>query len=312
MAAATIRAKKAPEFKWHDAQVVYENDDGYKVLYLASPEDLALLGTAQGHCSASHWPWASEEPRLFYFFTVVGADMTPHCTVHAKQKKWFKKVHPKDTAPRIPWEGARNDWGYYRVACSKCRGYGGLKKANGAPYYKDYPGVKTCDHCKGTGNEPEKKHDKVNFTLKKPTRLTPLTIAQAFKDAGKEYVEGEWGTHSFESTAYDTVFDYGDTTSWDKCYTAIPKKPDFVTDEQWEAYTKNWKAMKDIYDKQVGNVKIGGRVFKFDSKELLVLSYQSRGDGYRTGNTGGVRYRAAFGEFLIECNKKKATKEVAA
>lgn len=94
--------------EWKSPIVAGEFADDWKLLYLHTPDDLAILGRAMGHCSGTHFVWACEE-RIWYFFALVDGKGVPHGTLHTKEEKWLGKAHPRDALPRIPFQPLRND-----------------------------------------------------------------------------------------------------------------------------------------------------------------------------------------------------------
>ena len=108
LAAAKIaRGRDRQAGDWKSPVVAGEFDDGYKLLYLHTPEDIATLGRIMGHCSGTHFVWACEE-RIWYFFALVDSKGVPKGTLHTKEEQWFGKNHPRDKLPKIPFQPLRN------------------------------------------------------------------------------------------------------------------------------------------------------------------------------------------------------------
>jgi hypothetical protein len=82
---------------WFAPITVGEFDTGHKLLYLPHHKDQALLGKLMYHCSGTHYVWAEEE-RLWYFFALVDGKGVPKGTLHTKEEKWVRKVHPADSS----------------------------------------------------------------------------------------------------------------------------------------------------------------------------------------------------------------------
>lgn len=285
------RDRKKQDFEWVDVQKVQEFDDGWYVGYVNHHKDLATLGYLMGHCSGTHYVWACEE-KIWYFFGLFDKDGVPHGTLHAKEKKWLDKEHPRDTAKVIPQQQAY---------CNRCNG-GGYEP--GQPW-----GGTRCKTCKGSGFEPVKPGDKVVNVVKKGLYATYEEVLAAFKAAGLEYTPGEYRPLSYNSRTYDSGAkgDYeGGRQSFDYRYgNQIPEKPDGVSDEVWAQYTKVYKSLKDEYNKNNGFIKIAGRVFKFDSKDLIVLSFSDKNQ-YGEGKN---EYRRKIAEFLNNHTKSKRIKK---
>lgn len=292
------RDLKNVEFAWNDAKVVHEFSDthpslaGHQLIYLDDAGDLASLGAAMGHCAGAQWVWACEE-KLYYFFTIISPNGQPHCTIHTKHKKWILKEHPRDATP-VPWK-VRNNY------CPQCNGGGVVISVTGN---------KMCPICNGTGlYTPKSKKGEIVKPSGSIYGGCPSIkeVKKAFEDAGQEYEAGKWNVQYSRSTTYDIdpqrAGEYERGNTWDKNFGGIRSRPAHVTDEQWSTYTKNWQAMKAAYDKASGNVKTIGRAFKFDGKELIVMSFSSKGD-YTDANAG-MKYKAGFHEALIELNKRK-------
>lgn len=81
------------------AKVAHEYEDGWRILYLDTVDDLVTLGNLMHHCSGSltHTRYAchdSGDNKIVYFFVLVDEKGTPHSTIHAKQATWVNKPHP--------------------------------------------------------------------------------------------------------------------------------------------------------------------------------------------------------------------------
>lgn len=98
------------------------------------------------------------------------------------------------------------------------------------------------------------------------------------------------GRYRYRSGGYDygAKSDSGNP-SWDNLYIdpfnsasafvypRAPKgRPAEVDPELFADFQRCWKAMKDQYNKKVGNFKIAGRRFNFDGQDLTVLSLANR------------------------------------
>lgn len=82
--------------QFRNAEVVHEYEDGWKMLYLNTVDDLMTLGTLMHHCAGSrmHTDWActdAKEKRIVYFFVLVDPAGRPYSTIHAKQATWVGK-----------------------------------------------------------------------------------------------------------------------------------------------------------------------------------------------------------------------------
>lgn len=318
MAAASIRSAdlKAKQFEWTDIKRVHEITEGdlkgYAVAYIDHPDDLARLGKTMGHCAGTHFVWACEE-KIWYFFTIIGPNGQPHITLHTKQLKWLGKDHPRDAAP-YPYQG-----GYREKQCPECRGYGGkYEVGNGIGYYGD-PDVVQCDFCNGSGYYTPQQEKGEDVPVPQPKSSaggypTYKDVCAAFESVGRKYEAGKWAPLSFNSRTYEIARNYKEPLkNFDAYYGRyiIKNKPADVDKATWDAYQKACQSMKAEFDKNCGAVQIVGRTFKFDGKELYVLSLSGKGDAFVTGLT---KYRRALHEFFVESSKRKAAtkKEVAA
>lgn len=237
------RAKILAETGWTDAKVVGEFEEGHKLLYLPHPYDLALLGKTMGHCSGTHFVWASEL-KIWYFFAIVDAKGVPLGTLHCKDVKWIGKAHPLDAEVR--------------------------KQASvGMPPRFFF------------GNYPEKVYKtKAYLRRNEGYYVTFATVEAAFKEAGLEYEPGKYAPpNGLSSHAYDNPRGYKerDLLGWDGVYfQPIPRRPAEVSEALFAEYQRCWKAMKDEYDKNIGNFAVVGRRFKFDAKTLIILSFSNK------------------------------------
>lgn len=301
-AAAAVRGsdRKKQDFEWVDVQKVTEFDDGWYIGYLGHHKDLATLGKLMGHCSGTHFVWACEE-KIWYFFALFDKDGVPHGTLHAKEKKWMGKAHPRDSKPDIPRPGRGG------IRCTPCKGYGEEYK-NGR--------YSRCKTCNGTGRQPDPALGNMVIDVRAAGGgMYPSfeDVLKAFEKAGKEYVPGEFRALQYNSQTYEQGAQgdyYNNQRDFEYRYGAIiPQKPEGVSDELWKEYVKTFKALKDEYNKNNGFIKIAGRVFKFDGKDLIVLSWADK-DQYGEGKQA---YRKLVAEFLNQHTKsKRVAKEVAA
>lgn len=300
--AAAVRGsdRKKQDFEWVDVQKVTEFDDGWYIGYLGHHKDLATLGRLMGHCSGTHFVWACEE-KIWYFFALFDKDGVPHGTLHAKEKKWMGKPHPRDSKPDIPRPGRGG------IRCVPCNGYGEVYK-NGR--------YSRCKDCTGTGRQPDPALGNTVIDVRAAGGgMYPSfeDVLKAFEKAGKEYVPGEFRALQYNSQTYEQGAQgdyYNNQRDFEYRYGAIiPQKPEGVSDELWKEYVKTFKALKDEYNKNNGFIKIAGRVFKFDGKDLIVLSWADK-DQYGEGKQA---YRKLVAEFLNQHTKsKRVAKEVAA
>ncbi|HEY6020307.1 MAG TPA: hypothetical protein VIY48_10495 [Candidatus Paceibacterota bacterium] len=258
------RGRDRTGMDWKAVENLYTVAKGkYKDYYIGrvvDPDDCAQFGKTMGHCAGTHFIWVNEE-QIWYFFGLFSPDGIPHVTVHAKQKKWLNKPHPRDTAKELPRD-------------PKYRGYGGIPASDGGyPSFKD-----VLAHC---------------------------------AKIGVEYVPGEFRPVQYLSRTYDsgaTNGYYNEERNWANMYGGyvIRRKPTELSQESWDAYQKVIKVMATEYDKAVGKpIKLSGRTFKFDGKELIILSCTPKG-----GWDVSAEYKAIVNDWLIDLNKrKKAEKE---
>lgn len=301
--AAAVRGsdRKKQDFEWVDVQKVQEYEDGWYLGYLGDPADLATLGRLMGHCSGTHFVWACEE-KIWYFFALFDKDGVPHGTLHAKEKKWMGKAHPRDSKPPVPRAGGRGG-----IRCVTCNGYG-KEYANGL--------YKRCTKCQGTGRVSDPNNDP-GFTIdlsRASGGIYPsfADVKAAFEKAGQQYEAGKYCAIQYNSQTYEGGAQgdyYGNQRDFEYKYGAIiPNKPEGVSDDLWNEYVKTFKALKDEYNKNNGFIKIAGRVFKFDGKELIVLSWADKNQ-YGEGKQS---YRKMIAEFLNNHTKSNRAKKEAA
>lgn len=243
--------------KWKAPHVLHEFDGGYQLIYVDHPDDLATLGTIQGHCAGTHFVWACEE-RIWYFFTVVDKNGVPHNTVHAKQMKWVNKIHPRDNKPRPPLQ----------LSHSYDRDTGRLV----------YPTLKSC--------------------------------TAAYKKASLEYKPGEWCALQYDSRAYDSQYQgaprkVGFEERWGK--DRVQACPAGVSKETWDTFAIARKAMHDEWSESANSAIVSGRTFKFDNKELVVLSHSGKGQ-----HDGGQAYASMFAQWLKDENARASAAKKAA
>lgn len=290
------RAKQ--EFEWEAAKVIYEFPEGHTlaghtVVYLDNPNDTAQLGKLMGHCAGTHFIWTAEE-KVWYFFAMLGPNGQPHVTIHAKQTKWLNKRHPRDEAESMP---IREGGG---TVCLECKGYGG-RTPGGENWYPGEREATRCEACDGSGIGPPPKGFVAASAAGYPTFQDVLN---AFESLGQQYEAGKYKPLRFTSNTYDRLMhNGGGIVTFAYQYGGPIAKPKFGSTEAYNAYVKAYKALADEYDKEVGAVKIEGRPFKFDGKQLTVLSFTGK------GQTEARKYRKGFHECLVELAKSK--KEVA-
>lgn len=305
MAAAVKKANSAPrgsdrkkaEKQWVDVKRVYEYDNGWYIGYIDDPTDLATLGRLMGHCSGTHFVWACEE-RIWYFFALFDKDDVPHGTLHAKQTKWIGKDHPRDKKPPIPTQQQQD-------RCKDCFG-------RGYKYERDH--YTDCPTCKATGVNPNAPKGAIGAVKASAGGYATFEdLKEAFAKAGLEYEPGKYRALYFNSRTYEEGrngdrgpngrenFEYqygGDVFGG--------HKPPGISDETWAEYTKVFKALKDEYNKNNGFIKIAGRTFKFDRKDLVVLSFSDK-----SHQTSRSEYRKQIAEFLNAFQKVTKKEEAA-
>lgn len=298
------RDNKTKSFSWTDLKLVHEFGDdspykGHAVAYIDHPDDLAALGKTMGHCAGTHFIWACEE-KIWYFFTVVTLDnMRPHVTLHAKDTKWVGKNHPRDKAeyPYAKHGGS---------VCHACRGYGGIQKRDGRPYYLGYPDVVKCKTCKGTGHIPAE--GQIPFPKSSDGYYPSYKdVCAAFESVGKKYEAGKYAPLEYNSRTYEIPKNYREQLpNFEGRYgrLMLQQKPEGIEAATWKEYQQVVAAMKAQYDKGNGAVQIVGRTFKFDNKNLVVLSLSGKGDYYSAEN-GQTKYRGMMHEFFVASSSKK-------
>lgn len=294
-APAAVRGsdRKKQQFEWVDVKRVQEYEDGWYLGYLDHPTDLATLGRLMGHCSGTHFVWACEE-RIWYFFALFDKDGVPHGTLHAKEKKWLGKDHPRDKQPPIPQKNPRG------IKCPNCNGWGEEYK-NGR--------YKRCTKCGASGFLPAPDDANVIEPIRASAGGYPSfeDVKAAFEKAGLQYESGKYCALQYNSRTYEGGAQgdyYGGARDFDRLYPDVFRntgKPEGVEDALWAEYTKLFKKLRDEYNKNNGFIKIAGRVFKFDGKELIVLSWADK-DQYGEGKQA---YRKLIAEFLNDHTKSK-------
>jgi len=145
---------------------------------------------------------------------------------------------------------------------------------------------------------------------KSGTYATKEDVLKAFKKAGKEYKPIYKPVAGFHSRSYDInpnfASDY-DQPAFERRYpNYIQVKPDGVSSEEYNEYLRCYKIMADNWNKKHGAVKIAGRVFYFDGKKQIVLSFS----GGAQGDTKLSRQKMIF-EWLNAHQRKDKALEIA-
>jgi hypothetical protein len=256
------RAKEAGPYQWKDIDTVYEIKEGqhkgWSVAYIKDAADLAYLGYVMGHCAGTHWVWACEE-KTWYFFALLDPKGLPKDTVHCKWEKWVGKTHPRDPLGR----------GYDQA--------GGMELP---------PDVETA--------LKEIRYNRNAGLYGSGGYTTFPQVEAAFKACNKEYEPGKYKATFLNSTYGGGYKDRLDDNSWDRNYGPyqLHRQPPGIDPDVWDQYTKLMQKMKAEYDKKNANVQVGGRVFTFDTKKIVVVSYNQT-------------YRTVYGDWLIHMGKKK-------
>lgn len=134
---------------------------------------------------------------------------------------------------------------------------------------------------------------------------TLATCKAAFEKAGREYEPGKWKAMEYGSTAYDggAARVAAKPYTFDQIYYPNPEgKPEGVSDDIWAEYHKARKVMADEWTKNQVDINLQGRVFKFDRKELIVLSFTNSGQN----PVGGGSYKGMFAQWLRDEDAKRS------